>query len=142
VLAELKEASASRALADLLTTGTAAERTMTVDTLAACQDSRSSELIATALGGLDPFGRDTDLAMQMLVALRQIGDERAVNTIAALAEASDWRRPRQTLRVKRAAIEALAAVPGAGAGRALRAAATQGDWFARRLARAARRTGD
>ena len=142
LLAELDEESADRALANLLMTGTAAERAMTVDALVACQDSRSSELIATAVGALNPFGRDINLALQMLGALQRLGDNRAVEVLAGLAEAADWRHPRRTLRVKRAAIEALATLRGAEAERALETTAARGDWLTRRLARKARRQGD
>jgi len=140
-LVRLDDASGQRALASLLKSGTADERAMAVEALASSHDPRSVELLAVALKDTPPFGASHALVLHIIAALRRAGDDRAVDALAFVARAFGWVHLGQSLRLKRAAVNALAALPGTAAADALHSLSSNGDYFLRRYALAARQAG-
>ena len=135
----LDDPGALRSLAVVLKTGTRRERHTAIDALIATQDHRASALLASALRETRPIGEDHQLALQLLAALRRVGDEHAVPAIAESMQAVSWVRLAQTISLKRTAVSVLASMNNARAPKALTHAARHGDLLLRRCARTAMR---
>jgi hypothetical protein len=138
-LVRIGEPRSLRPLTDALRDGAPAMRERVVDALVASQAPQAGDVLVDALTDLDPLGEDHGLVLRILAGLHSHGDAKSVSVIAGLLRTFSWRHVRRSMRIKRAAGEALASMPIADAGAALDEAIAHGDMLTRNRARSARR---
>lgn len=138
-LATMEDDGASRALDQLLRSGSTGVRHAVIDALAASRPRCASVLLAGALAGARLVGQDHEFAKRTLAALRLVGDADAVPAIAEVMQIRSlvaWRRAGRLRRLAAAVLLAMR-IPEAAA--ACDAAARDGGMLVRRALRAAGR---
>ena len=141
-LVALDDPHARRALGAALTAGTPDARRVSIEALAASRHHHAGPLIASALRMTNPFGRDHDIVLGMLAALRTLSDVGTVPIIAETMYAFSWLHMVRTWGLRRAAVDVLVSMGGEQASAALTLATQRGDMFLRKHARRALHTGD
>jgi HEAT repeat protein len=94
-------------------------------------------MLGRILQDSDPFGDESDLLIETLIALAAMRDDRAVSPIAALARKKKWTAWRKTTQLRRACLQALARIGSVKAKQSIAELATSGDFFLKRIARKA-----
>ncbi|HUQ88038.1 MAG TPA: HEAT repeat domain-containing protein [Vicinamibacterales bacterium] len=137
-LSGIHDAAAERALHTVLKATTGEARAAVINALVALKDPRIVPMLARVLQDSNPFGPDHPLMLEVLTALAMMRDDRAVPPIAALARKKRWVSWRKTSQTRRACLRALDKIGTAKARESIADFAKTGDFFLRRLARAAR----
>jgi HEAT repeat protein len=136
-LSNIADASAERALHTVLKASTGEARATVISALVGLKDPRVVPMLARILHDSEPFGPDTALLIETLIALAAMRDDRAVSPIAALARKKKWTAWRRTTQLRRACIQALSTIGSVKARQSITELATSGDFFLKRLARKA-----
>jgi len=136
-LTTIQDPAAERALHTVLRATTGEARAAVINVLVGLREPRVVPMLARVLQDSDPFGADHRLILEMLAALSTMRDERAVPQIAALARRKRWRSWGKTTHTRRACLQALGKIGTAKATQAIADLATTGDFFLKRLAKAA-----
>ena len=126
-LAGIEDASAARAVQTVLRAATGENRAAVVQALVAERDPRVVPMLAKMLMDIDPFGPDHEVLLDTLDAVRQLADERAVPSVAAVMKRKKWFGGRKALAFKTASVKALIAIGTPKAASALDDAARTGD---------------
>ena len=126
-LAGIKDPSAARALQTVLRAATGGRRLAVMEALVAERDSRVVPMLDQLLSESDPFGEDRILVLDMLSAVAQFADDRAVNGVATVMRRTRWFRRATARAFKRAAVQALVAMNTDAATAALDEARRRGD---------------
>jgi HEAT repeat protein len=96
-------------------------------------------MLGRVLTDSDPFSDDHALVLDMLGAVAQLGDERAVSAVVLVMRRKRFFRRARARAFKHAAVQALIAIGTADAVRALDEAARDGDRLLRRVIRETKR---
>jgi HEAT repeat protein len=136
-LSAIPDPSAERALHTVLKAATGAARAAVINALVGLKDPKVVPMLARVLQDSDPFGSDRPLILETLAALSTMRDDRAIAQIAALARKKRWWSWGKTQQTRRACLQALARIGTARAKQAIADLATTGDFFLKRLAKAA-----
>jgi HEAT repeat protein len=127
-LAGIDDPSASRAIQTVLRAATGANRTAVVDALVAERDPRVVPMLTRILGETDPFGADHQVVLDALDAVRQLANEKAVPSVAAIMKRKKFLFGRAKARAfKTASVRALLAIATPAAQAALDEAVRTGD---------------
>lgn len=134
-----QDPSAAKTVSRILSMGDRPVRQMAVEALAASRDRRASPILAGLLPQLNALGADFDLALSTLTALRMVGDDSAVDSLAALARQRRWFAWTRTKTLRQTAVDLLAHLKSPAAAAALDDLSRRGDRQTRRMARHAQR---
>jgi HEAT repeat protein len=138
-LAGIDDPAATRAIQTVLRAATGENRAAVVEALVAGRDLRVVPMLTRILADADPFGADHEMVLDTLDAVRQLGHEQAVPSIAAVMKRKKFLFGRAKARAfKTASVQALKAIGTAKAKAALDEAATTGDGLLRSVIREAR----
>ncbi len=136
-LSAIPDPAAERALHTVLKATTGEARAAVINSLIGLKEPRVVPMLARVLQDSDPFGRDHTLILDTLAALSTMRDDRALPQIAALARQKRWLAWRRTQQTRRACLQALGKIGTARAKQTVGELAATGDYFLKRLARAA-----
>jgi len=136
-LTTIQDPAAERALHTVLRATTGEARAAVINVLVGLREPRVVPMLARVLQDSDPFGADHPLILEMLAALSTMRDERAVPQIAALARQKRWRSWGKTTHTRRVCLQALGKIGTAKAKQAIADLAKTGDFFLKRMAKAA-----
>ncbi len=136
-LARIDDPAALRALHTVLKATTGEARAAVIAALVGLKDARVVPLLARIVHESDPFSDDFPLLLETLSALSSIRDDGAVAHIAALARHRRWLAWGRTRQLREAALRTLARIGTAKARETLADLAKHGDFFLRRMAKAA-----
>ena len=126
-LAGIDDPSAARAVQTALRATAGGNRTAVVEALVAERDPRVVPMLITMISEIDPFGPDHQVLLDALDAVRQLGDERAVPSVASVMRRRKWFGGKKAQAFKTAAVRALVAIGTSRATSALDDAAKTGD---------------
>ena len=127
-LAGIDDPAATRAIQTVLRATAGAGRDAVVEALVAERDPRVVPMLARLLAEADPFGEDHQTVLDALDAVRRIGHEHAVPSIAAIMKRKRFLFGRAKARAfKTASVRALLAIGTPTAKAALDEAAHSGD---------------
>ena len=132
-LAGIDDASAARALQTVLRATSGERRLAVTQALVAERDRRVVPMLARLLAESDPFGDDHGIVIDMLAAVRHLGDERAVSAVTTVMTRTRWFRWKKARAFKTAAVQALVAIASPSAVQALDAARQRGDRMLRKI---------
>jgi HEAT repeat protein len=136
-LAGIQDAAAERALYTVLKAATGDARAAVISALIGLKEPRVVPMLARVLQDSDPFGADHPLILDTLVALSTMRDDRALSQIASLARKKRWLAWGRTQQTRRACLDALGKIGTAKAKQTIADLAKTGDYFLKRLAKAA-----
>jgi HEAT repeat protein len=138
-LAGIDDASAARAIQTVLRAATGENRAAVVDALVAERDPRVVPMLNRILAEVDPFGADHQMVLDALNAVRQLGSEQAVPSVAAVMKRKKFLFGRAKARAfKTASVQALVAIGTPNARAALEEAARTGDGLLKTVIRESR----
>jgi HEAT repeat protein len=132
-LAGIDDPSAARAVQTALRAMTGENRTAVVEALVAERDPRVVPMLVKMISEIDPFGPDHEVLLDALEAVRQLGDERAVPSVASVMRRKKWFGGKKAQAFKTASVRALAAIGTPRAASALDEAAKTGDRVLKRV---------
>src|SRR5919106_2760280 len=119
-LAGIDDPAAARAIQTVLRATSGSTRAAVVEALVAERDPRVVPMLTRILGEADPFGVDHDIVLDALNAVRQLGHEQAVTSVAAVMRRKKFLFGRAKARAfKTASVQALLAIGTAKAQAAL-----------------------
>jgi HEAT repeat protein len=136
-LSSIHDPSAERALHTVLKAATGEARAAVINSLVGLKDPRIVPMLARVLQDSDPFGSDHPLILDTLAALSAMRDDRAIAQIAVLARKKRWLAWGKTQQTRRACLQTLAKIGTAKAKQAIADLAATGDFFLKRMAKAA-----
>ena len=139
-LCGIADPAAERALHTVLRATSGEARSIVIATLLNLKVPRVVPMLVRVLQDGDPFGGDYPLILETLTALGTLRDDRSVTAIATLAKRRRWLSWGRTTRTRRACLQALAAIGSAKARQSIDDLAKGGDYFLRRMAKAAARS--
>ena len=127
-LAGIDDPAATRAIQTVLRAATGDGRAAVIDALVAERDPRVIPMLTRILAEADPFGADHQIVLDTLEAVRQLGHEQAVPSVAALMKRRKFLFGRGKARAfKTASVRALVAIGTPTAQAALEEASRSGD---------------
>jgi HEAT repeat protein len=138
-LAGIPDPAAARALQTVLRTASGDSRVAVVQALVSEGDLRVVPLLGRILSESDPFGEDHQVVLDMLGAVRQLGDERAVPAVTEAMRKKRLFGGRKARAFKTAAVRALLAIGTPRAEAALDDAKKTGDRLLKKVVREAGR---
>jgi hypothetical protein len=138
-LAGIDDPAATRAIQTVLRAATGEAREAVMDALVAERDPRVVPMLTRILAEADPFGADHQMVLDALDAVRRIGHEQAVPSVAAVMKRKKFLFGRARARAfKTASVQALVAIGTATAQAALDEAARSGDGLLKSIIASAR----
>ncbi len=138
-LAGIADAAAARALQSVLRSATGDSRVAVVQALVAERDTRVVPMLGRILSESDPFGADHQVVLDMLDAVRQFADERAVAAVADVMRRKKLFAGKKARAFKAASVRALIAIGTPRAQAAIDEAKKTGDRVLKRAVREAGR---
>lgn len=136
-LSTIQDPAAERALHTVLKATAGEARAAVINSLVSLKDARVVPMLARILQDTDPFGDDHPLILDTLSALSTLRDDRALSQIAALARKKRWLAWGKTSATRQACLQTLGKIGTAKAKQTMADLAANGDFFLKRLARAA-----
>jgi HEAT repeat protein len=109
-LVRMEDPAADASLGSLLRDGSIAVRRLMVEALVASRRRGGGALLTGALATSDLLGRDHRIALAMLTALRQLGDESSMAAVEGALRAWSWAHPLRSRRIRRLAAQVIAAI--------------------------------
>lgn len=137
-LAGIDDPSAARGIQAVLRATTGANRAAVVEALVAERDPRVVPLLARILAESDPFGQDHQTVLDALDAIRQLGVDEAVASVAVLMKKRRLFARKKARAFKTASVRALLAIGTPQARAALDDAVRTGDRLLRKIIRTVR----
>ena len=136
-LSTIQDPAAERALHTVLKATAGEARAAVINSLVGLKDTRVVPMLARILQDTDPFGEDHQLVLDTLAALSTMRDDRALPQIAALAQQKRWLSWGKTSQLRRSSLQTLTKIGTAKARQTIADLASNGDFFLKRLAKAA-----
>jgi HEAT repeat protein len=138
-LAGIDDPAAARAVQTVLRAASGASRLAVVQALVDERDPRVVPMLARILSESDPFGEDHQVVLDMLDAVRQLTDDRAVPAVATVMKRKKFFGGKKARAFKTASVQALIAIGSPGAAKALADAAARGDRILKQVVRRVQR---
>jgi hypothetical protein len=135
-MANINDPAAARAIHTVLRAVTGDQRRAVIDALVGERDSRVVPMLVRILEESEPLGKDHEVVLDTLAALRVVHTDNAVGPIVTVAQRKRWFAPAKNRALKSTAVETLASIGTEASRRALTKAAAEGDRLLRKLARA------
>lgn len=137
-LARIDDPAAGRALHTVLKATAGEARAAVIAALVTLKNPRVVPMLGRVLDDSDPFGDDLAMVLDTLDALATFRDDRALPQIANAARRRQWLAWGKTRRLRESALRTLARIGTPKARQTLDDLASNGDFFLRRMAAAAR----
>jgi HEAT repeat protein len=134
-LAGIDDPAAARAIQTVLRAATGENRSAVVDALVAERNPRVVPMLVRILAESDPFGQDHQTVLDILGAVRELGDERAVPPVVSVMRKKRLFRRKKSRAFKAASVEALRAIGTPKAKEAIEEASRTGDRLLRKIIR-------
>jgi hypothetical protein len=135
-MSNINDPAAARAIHTVLRAATGDQRRAVVDALVAERDARVVPMLVRILDESEPLGKDHEVVLDTLTALKVVHTDSAIHSIVRVAGRKRWFAFSRNRALKHAAVEALASIGTAASRQALAKAAQEGDGLLRKLARA------
>lgn len=135
-MANINDPAAARAIHTVLRAATGEQRRAVIDALVVERDTRVVPILVRILDESEPLGKDHEVVLETLTALRVVHTDNAVHPIARVASRKRWFAFARNRALKHTAVETLASIGTEASRQALAKAAREGDGLLRRLAKA------
>jgi hypothetical protein len=135
-LANINDPAAARAIHTVLRSASGDQRRIVVDALVGERDARVVPMLVRILDESEPLGKDHQVVLDTLAALKIVHTDTAVRPIVRVAMRHRWFARSRNHALKHTAVDALASIGTDESRRELVRAATDGDRVLRRLAKA------
>jgi HEAT repeat protein len=135
-MANINDPAAARAIHTVLRAATGEQRRAVIDALVVERDTRVVPMLVRILDESEPLGKDHEVVLETLTALRVVHTDNAVHPIARVAGRKRWFAFARNRALKHTAVETLASIGTEASRQALAKAAREGDGLLRRLAKA------
>lgn len=132
-LARIDSPTAARAVHTVLRAATGVVRQAVIEALVADRDPRVVPMLLRIVQESTPLGRDHDVVLETLSALGTVGGDRAVPTLAAMAERRAFFRRKRLRALKERSVDALVRIGTPTADAVMRQAARSGDRILRKI---------
>jgi HEAT repeat protein len=135
-LANIVDPAAARAIHTVLRAASGVQRRVVIEALVAERDARVVPMLVRILDESEPLGKDHQVVLDTLAALKIVHTDSAIRPIVRVAMRHRWFARSRNRALKHVAVDALAAIGTDESRRELARAASDGDRVLRRLAKA------